>query len=139
METSNLDHERLKMMNTGEMRKLSLKRILNLIVIATIVLILFLVVIAGGGYLWALSATDTSLAARGIIWGGSKYDDWKRFPSRGLSASDAPIAFVEEETDIFKNLPIDSKPLEAYLEETNTTAFIVLHENAILYKGYFTN
>ena len=34
-------------------------------------LVLALAVLAGGVYLWALMSTDTSLAARGIIWGGS--------------------------------------------------------------------
>jgi CubicO group peptidase (beta-lactamase class C family) len=84
-------------------------------------------------------STDTSLAARGIIWGGSRFDDWKRFPSRIVHASEIPVTFTETETDIFKNFPIDGKPLETYLAESSTTAFIVLHENALLYEGYFND
>ena len=124
-------------MYTKENDKLSLRKILQRITIAIMVLILFLAVIAGGGYLWALSATDTSLAARGIIWGGSKYDDWKRFPSRLVRASDSPVSFEARETGIFDDFPIDGRPLEAFLESTNTTAFIVLHDDALLYEGYF--
>jgi len=56
-----------------------------------LVLVLALAVLAGGVYLWALMSTDTSLAARGIIWGGSRVDDWKRFPSRQVHASSEPV------------------------------------------------
>lgn len=137
IEFSNLDKERLKLMETEETRNPSLRKIMKRIAIAIIALILFLAVIAGGGYLWALSATDTSLASRGIIWGGSKFDDWLRFPSRVVNARDIPIIFAEEKTDIFNDFPIDGQPLETYLEETDTNAYIVHRDNALLYEEYF--
>jgi len=64
-------------------------------------LVLALVVVVVIGYGWARMSTDTSLAARGIVWGGSKYDDWKRFPNRVVHASEDPVYFGIEETDIF--------------------------------------
>ena len=100
-------------------------------------LALVLTALAGGGYLWALASTDTSLAARGIVWGGSKVDDRKRFPNRVVRASKTPVFFEKEETDIFNDFSIDGRPLEDFLEATSTTAFIVLHDNALLYEGYF--
>ena len=112
-------------------------RILKRVGTALLGVILALAVLAGGVYLWALMSTDTSLAARGIIWGGTKYDDWKRFPSRVVRASDTPLYFEVEKTDLFDSFPIDGRPLEEFLEATNTTAFVVLHDDALLYEGYF--
>lgn len=100
-------------------------------------LVLVLTALAGGGYIWALASTGTSLAARGIIWGGSKVDDWTRFPNRVVPAGETPILFETEETDIFNDFSIDGRPLAEFLEATNTTAFIVLHDNALLYEGYY--
>ncbi len=139
LETSQIDNEGLKLMKSQKIKRSSLRKILRRIAITIIVLILFLLAIADGGYLWALSATDTSLAARGIIWGGSKYDDWKRFPSRVVHASDTPITFAAQETDLFNDFPVDGQPLETYLEETNTTAFIIIHDDELLYEGYFNS
>lgn len=113
------------------------RRIIKGILIALLVLVLGLAVIAAGIYIWARMSTDTSLAARGIIWGGSQFDDWKRFPSREVEASDSPIAFDVEESDIFDEFPIDGQPLETYLEASNTTALIILHGDKLLYEGYF--
>ncbi|MGD8996496.1 MAG: serine hydrolase [Anaerolineae bacterium] len=112
-------------------------KILRRVGIGLLGLIVALAVLAGGGYLWALMSTDTSLAARGIIWGGTKYDDWKRFPNTVVRASDTPVYFEAGETDLFDDFPIDDRPLEEFLEATSTTAFVVLHDNALLYEGYF--
>ena len=117
-------------MNTNNQDKSFLKKIVRRTLIALLGLVLVLAVVAGGGYGWALMSTDTSLAARGIIWGGSRFDDWKRFPSRVVRASNTPVTFAAEETDLFNDFSIDGQPLETYIEGTNTTAFIVLHENA---------
>ncbi len=95
------------------------------------------VIVAAGGYLWAALSTGNSLIARGIIWGDARADDWKRYPSRIVRASDTPVTFELAETDIFDDFPIDNRPLEEYLASTNSTAFIVLHDNSLLYEGYF--
>ena len=124
-------------MNTNDKNNLFLKKIVRRFLIALLALVLALAMIAVGVYVWALMSTDTSLAARGIIWGGSRFDDWKRFPSRVVRASDTLVTFTAKQTDLFNDFPIDRQPLETYLEGTNTTAFIVLHEDALLYEGYF--
>jgi CubicO group peptidase (beta-lactamase class C family) len=54
-----------------------------------------------------------------------------------VRASDTPLYFKLEETDLFEDFPIDGRPLEAFLEATKTTAFIVLHDDTLLYGGYF--
>lgn len=96
-----------------------------------------LIGLAAAGFGWAYRSTGTSLAARGIVWGGSQYDDWKRFPSRVVAGGQAPVTFRLEENDFFDDLTIEEVPLQAYLEQTNTTAFLVVRDDALLFEGYF--
>lgn len=117
--------------------KSTIKRFFRRVTLVIFTLMLILAATAGGGYAWALMATDTSLTARGIVWGDSKYDDWKRYPQRMAPASEHPVYFEKEETDIFDDFTIDNRPLEAYLAAANTTALIILHDDALLYEGYF--
>lgn len=123
--------------NTTQKDKTLLKRILQRVSIAFLAFVLALAVIGAGVYMWALASTDTSLAARGIIWGGSKFDDWKRFPSRVVQASTEPQCFEQNTPEWFGELKIDNTPLAEYLEASNTTAFIVLQGDELLYEGYF--
>jgi CubicO group peptidase (beta-lactamase class C family) len=110
-----------------------IRKIIKILVIVLVVLL----VIAAAGYLWAYLSTGSSLTARGIMWGDAKADDWKRYPSRTVRAGDSPVYFETAETDIFDHFPIDNRPFEEYLEATNTTALIILHDDEILYEGYF--
>jgi len=105
---------------------------------------LVLAVIASGIFLWAFSATDTSLIARGIMWGDADVGDLNRFPSRRMRASEEPFYFGSVADDLLPDLPItnpdvkaENMPFETYMELTNTTAFIVLHGNQVLYEGYY--
>lgn len=94
-----------------------------------------------GVYVWARSATDTSQFARALLWGESSYGDQDRFPSRTVHASQDPVTF-ERVTDSPVADYVDGArdiPLEELLEETDTTAFIVLHRNTLLYEGYFND
>jgi CubicO group peptidase (beta-lactamase class C family) len=125
------------MMDSTSKTNLLLKKAARRILIAVAVLVSAMVVMAGGTYLWALTATDTSLAARGLIWGGSKYDDWKRFPSRVVRAGDTPVQFSWEQSDIFEDFTVGGIQLDAFLEASHTTAFVILHDDALLYEGYF--
>jgi CubicO group peptidase (beta-lactamase class C family) len=113
------------------------KKILRRSLIVLLTTLVAFSVLLVGGYSWALLSTGTSLTARGIIWGGSKFDDWKRFPSRVVHASENPVVFTGVETDLFKDFAIDGMPLEKYLGETKTTAFIVLKDGELLFEGYF--
>lgn len=113
------------------------KQILKKVIRISGFVALALVALMAAGVLWAYLSTGYSLAARGIMWGGSKPDDWRRFPQRVISAGDAPVYFVPEENNIFDDFTIDDIQLETFLEATDTTAFIVLHGDALLYEGYF--
>jgi CubicO group peptidase (beta-lactamase class C family) len=112
-------------------------RILKRASIVLLVTVLVLAVLAGGVYVWAAASTDTSLVARGIMWGDTDVDDWQRFPPRVVHASTEPVSFEAASPDWLVDLKIDEKPLATYLQETNTTAFVILHGDELLYEGYF--
>jgi len=107
-------------------------------------LVLALAVIIGSVYLWAYLSTDSSLIARGIMWGDSDAGDLYRFPTRQMQASTNPVFFEPASEDILSQLPVTAEalqpgkiPFATMLEKTNTTAFIVLHGNQLLYEEYF--
>jgi len=110
-------------------------------------LIMVFAVLTGGIFLWAYLSTDTSLVARGILWGDSDAGDLYRFPTRIIHASPEPVEFIaggDEMQNAIASLPISNDeigvtdmPLDEYLSYTNTTAFIVLHRDQLLYEGYF--
>ena len=118
-------------------------KILRRIGIALLSLVLVLGTLAGTTYLWARSATDTSLVARGIMWGDSDVGDVHRFPSRAVRAGSEPVRFRSATPDWLADLRltpndnIGEVPFEEWLEVTNTTAFIVLSGDELLYEGYF--
>jgi CubicO group peptidase (beta-lactamase class C family) len=92
------------------------------------------------GYLWAPHFYLT----RVIFWGESDYKDLERFPARTIH--NAPPTFR------FDKLPADNPyasqieaignrstdgSLEHYLDASGTTAFLVLHNDKLLYERYF--
>ena len=101
-------------------------------------LVLVMVVV---GY---LSAPDFYLT-RTIFWGESDYEDLEKFPARTIHNA-PPVSRLDE-------LPADSSyasQIEAiardgdnggslvdYLDESGTTAFLVVHDDKVLYERYF--
>lgn len=131
-------------MSTTNMNKPILNNFVQRCLRVLLFLVLAVVLITAGVYLWALTSTDTSLIARGIMWGDSDAGDLYRFPTRQVRASTNPVLFESASEDLLSQLPISddavqavNMPLETYLEKTNTTAFIVLHGDELLYEGYF--
>ena len=92
-------------------------------------------------YAWALLSTGTSLLARGIVWGDSDVGDWQRFPPRLIHASSDKLNFSQANPIIFPEKMIEDQgtkySIEEYLEQSNSTAFIIIHNNELLYEGYF--
>ncbi|MGD2158613.1 MAG: serine hydrolase [Anaerolineales bacterium] len=131
-------------MNATEKNKSSLKKIVRRALIALAILVLVLIVIAAGVFVWAYTSTDTSLVARGIMWGDSDAGDLYRFPTRQVRGGMNPVVFEPVSEDLLSQLPVSDEaiqavnmPFETYLEKTNTTAFIALHGDQLLYEGYF--
>lgn len=107
-------------------------------------LILVFSVIVGAIFLWAYLSTGTSLVARGIMWGDSDAGDINRFPSRQMKASADPVSFEPAAGDVLSHVTVTAESLQAeplpfatFLEKTNTTAYIVLHGDQLLYEAYF--
>jgi CubicO group peptidase (beta-lactamase class C family) len=75
-----------------------------------------------------------------VAWQDSDAFDWQKFPARALTA--APIAHQfgvrpdPRVPTLFADLAGVSD-WEAFLEETETQAFIVIQDGEILYEGYF--
>jgi CubicO group peptidase (beta-lactamase class C family) len=97
-------------------------------------------VVSGAGY---LSAPHFYLT-RSIFWGESDYKDYEKFPARTIH--NAPPTFH------FDQLPPDNpytSQIEAignrsingnlvnYLESSGTTAFLVIHDDELVYERYF--
>ena len=123
------------------------KSLTKIIVTWVLRLVLVFAILTGCIFLWAYLSTDTSLIARGIMWGDSDAGDLYRFSTRVMDASNEPIEFIAEGGEIqnaIASLPISNDEigavnmsLDEYLAYTNTTAFIVLHHDQLLYEGYF--
>ena len=120
------------------------KSLLKKILVWLLRLFLALGLIAGGIYLWAYLSTGNSLVARGIMWGDSDAGDLYRFPTRQMQASPNPVFFEPVSEDILSQLSVTAEalqpekmPFATLLEKTNTTAFVVLHGNQLLYERYF--
>jgi CubicO group peptidase (beta-lactamase class C family) len=105
-------------------------------------LLLLALVVVVVGYLSAPSFYLT----RTIFWGESDYKDLERFPARPLHNA-PPVSH-------FDKLPADTPyasqieaigrdssngSLERYLEASGTTAFLVVHDDKLLYERYFND
>ena len=95
-----------------------------------------LIAAALGFYGWAWSSTDESTLARAVIWRESDVGDQHRFPARripaGARASPLPRA---AEADLV--VSGEGKGLDEFLRETDTLAFVVVHEDRLVYERYF--
>jgi CubicO group peptidase (beta-lactamase class C family) len=89
-----------------------------------------------GVYVWARFSTDDSTLARALIWRESDVGDQHRFPARripaGARASPLP-------SGVEANLAVGSRreQLGAFLQGTDTLAFLVVHEDRIAWQRYF--
>jgi CubicO group peptidase (beta-lactamase class C family) len=118
------------------------------------------------GVMTAAAATaDRFYVSRIIAWREADFHDFGRFPSRPVSAGPNEFSFKPppEKTPQFLRTvtyrrdapdpktpresmatPLDavggkkvSEPLDKFLADTDTTAFLVIRDDALLYEGYF--
>jgi CubicO group peptidase (beta-lactamase class C family) len=103
-------------------------------------LLMLVLVVVVAGYL----SVPTFYLTRSIFWGESDYKDLEKFPARTIH--NAPPTFR------FDKLPADNSyafqieaiardssngSLEDYLDASGTTAFLVIHNDKLLYERYF--
>ena len=94
-----------------------------------------LVAAALGVYVWAWSSTDESTFARAMVWRESDVGDQHRFPARQIPASarTSPLR-VGVEADLAVS---GEGGLDRFLSETDTLAFLVVHDDHLVYERYF--
>jgi CubicO group peptidase (beta-lactamase class C family) len=94
------------------------------------------VVAALGVYGWAWLSTDDSTFARALVWRESDVGDQHRFPARripsGARASRLPRGV---EPDLV--LSGKQQGLDDFLRETDTLAFVVVHDDRLVRERYF--
>lgn len=94
------------------------------------------IVAALGLYGWASLSTDESTVARALVWRESDVGDQHRFPARRIPAGRraSPLPAGGE-----ANLTVtrDGKGLDEFLSATDTSAFLVVHEDRLVWERYF--
>ncbi len=91
-----------------------------------------------GVYTWALTATDTSQLARALVWGDSGFGGQDQFPFRTVSAAVEPVTFrlVSDSPVAGYTDQISGASLPGVVDSSDTTAFIVIHGDDLLYEQY---
>jgi CubicO group peptidase (beta-lactamase class C family) len=88
-----------------------------------------------GVYGWAWLSTDESTIARALIWRESDVGDQDRFPARRIPAGPraSPLSAGVEANFVSP----DGKGLDEFLGETDTSAFLVVHDDRLVWERYF--
>ncbi|MDQ3619326.1 MAG: beta-lactamase family protein, partial [Actinomycetota bacterium] len=101
-----------------------------------------LALVVGIVYVRALLTLDSSTFSRAIIWVDADVDDYRRFPSRHIAAP--ADAYVYKEGPGYPSglpedvvLPGDHTDLESFLRSTQSTAFLVVKSDRLIYENYF--
>ena len=95
-----------------------------------------LIMAALGAYAWAWTSTDESTIARAMIWRESDVGDQHRFPARPIPAGAraSPLPRGAEADFVVSR---EDKGLDELLRETDTLAFLVVHEDRLVHERYF--
>src|SRR5262245_30114931 len=89
-----------------------------------------------GVYAWAWSSTDDSTIARAMIWRESDVGDQHRFPARRIPAG-ARASPLPDGVEAHIVVPNRREGLDEFLRETDTLAFVVVHDDRIVLERYF--
>ncbi len=109
--------------------------------LGAVALLIVLIVFGLAVYTWAWRSTDRSTIARALIWREADIGDQQRFPSRpipsGRHASPLPAG---PRMDLRVPAPDGvngTARLDDVLHGTNTRAFVVIHQDRVVYERYF--
>ncbi len=89
-----------------------------------------------GVYVWAWSSTDESTFARAVIWRESDVGDQHRFPARRIPAG-ADVSPLRAGVEADLVVSGEGEGLDGFLSETDTFAFLVVHEDRLVHERYF--
>lgn len=99
-----------------------------------------LVVAVGGVYAWAWVSTGSSTFARALVWREADVGDQDRFPARRIPTGQRVSPLPEG--GVVDLLAPDGDGgtvtrLEDFLSENDTRAFLVVHDDRLVYERYF--
>jgi CubicO group peptidase (beta-lactamase class C family) len=94
---------------------------------------------------WVVASPDEALyLARQVAWGDSRVTDYQLFPARAVANAPSAFHFRQRPApELLQPITYSSEGqtrqlgFEEFLKATNTTSFIVLKDDTILYEGYF--
>ena len=94
---------------------------------------------------WMIAFPDRALfLAREVTWGDSNVKDYQKFPERVVGNAPPVFHFTQSLSPaLFQTIEYRSEGqlkqagFEEFLKSTQTTSFIVIKDDAILYEGYF--
>jgi CubicO group peptidase (beta-lactamase class C family) len=103
-----------------------------------------LVLVVGGlvaVQVWARTALETSTVARSLVWLEADTGDWRRFPARTIAPSSTPLPLApaplpDRTLDTVTVPGRGAQPLSELLEDTETTAFLILRDEEIVLEAY---
>ena len=107
------------------------------------------VVLAGASWSGLVASTSRSQLARAIVWGESDMDDHRRFPARRVAAGPDRFDFHRpaggagtpphplRRISVWDDLRLVERDLEPFLAASDTTAFLIVRGDRLLYEGYF--
>ena len=109
---------------------------------ARISLVVVVVIAVAGGVTqaWARLTLDGSTLARAIVWMDADVDDWRRFPAAPVPAGDSGLQLREGSLpdgvldDVSRSG--GTEDLADLLRSTQTTSFLVLHDDELLVEDY---
>lgn len=114
----------------------------------TKLLLIFIAIPLIGSVLFVLVSSfiySPQYVIRTIVNGESDVMDYKVFPERIIQRSSQPYYYKYNLNESLKTMPIDfmskgkgrTESLDALLKETNTTSFIIVHEDKVLLEEYY--
>jgi CubicO group peptidase (beta-lactamase class C family) len=102
--------------------------------------------VAGVGYAALAASTSRSQLARAILWGESDVGDHARFAARPIVAGPTRFRFSRppgggvppvRTVEVLEDGRLVRRDLEQFLAASDTTAFLILRGDTLLYEGYF--
>lgn len=99
--------------------------------------VIALLAVAVAAYVWAWASTDRSSIARAMWWMEADVDDQYRFPARPVPAGDDPSPLPRGTEADLAVAAAGGVGVDAFLRATDTVAFLVVHDDRLVYERYF--
>ncbi len=94
-----------------------------------------------GVYGWARASLDRSAMARAMIWMDADVGDQERFPSRPIRTGSEPSSLPAGSELVLPAPAVadaaGNGSVDGFLRDTGTLAFLVVHEDRLVYERYF--